>query len=141
LALVTLAGSAGLAAKITRLAGGDPVRFEGLARDFLEGAQRDGDAYLAARLGGEANVRACVHLAADQLESAVAFLEALEPLFEGLSPGVKADMAAVERFARTAARVLLVNLAVNLSEWSERFVGLEDTCPNLADLERRLEQL
>jgi formiminotetrahydrofolate cyclodeaminase len=139
LALVTLAGSAALAAKVARLTGRDPDLYDHWAEGFLKGAERDGEAYLAARNGSAADIRACLGLSVEQLESAVSFLESLEALFEGLSPALKADAAAAERGGRASARTLLVNLAVNLAEWSERVPGLDQVASSLADLQRRLQ--
>jgi hypothetical protein len=139
LALVTLAGSAALAAKVARLTGRDPDPYDHWAEGFLAGAERDGEAYLAARNGSAADVRACLALSVGHLESAVSFLESIEALFAGLSPALKADAAATERGGRASARTLLVNLAVNLSEWSERLPGLDQVASSLADLRRRLQ--
>jgi formiminotetrahydrofolate cyclodeaminase len=141
LALVTLAGSAALAAKVARIAGNGPGLYDRWAWGFLEAAQQDGEAYLAARHGTVADVRGCLALTTEHLEQAVELLESLAPLFEGLSPALKADAAAAERAARASACTLLVNLAVNLSQWTDEYPDLGESASNLAALKARLESV
>lgn len=139
LALVTLAGAAALAAKMARLRGRAFGHLETAAAGFLGGAGADGPAYQAARRGGEAEARASLALGLAHLGQAAALLEALHPVFDGLPPGLAADVAAAEGLARASARVLLVNLAVNLDRWGERFPGLGDVAGELDALRARLE--
>jgi formiminotetrahydrofolate cyclodeaminase len=138
LALVSLAGAAALSAKMARLGGQRTESFESLARAFLEGAARDGESYSAAARGGAAEKRACLSLTLEHLRSAVAFLESLGPLFSGAEPDLAADVAAAERIGRAAAETCLVNLAVNLSVWSEAAGGGAEFAAALQELRERL---
>lgn len=141
LALVTLAGSAALAAKVARIAGSSAGAYGRWSWGFLEAAHKDGEAYLAAYHGTVEDVRGCLALTTEHLAQAVEFLESLAALFESLSPELKADAAAAERAARASARTLLVNLAVNLSQWADQYPDLGESASNLAALEARLESV
>jgi hypothetical protein len=120
LALATLAGAAGLAAKAARLSGRPSRGWEDRARRFLAEAERDGPLYAAAARGGADAAKASLGATLDALEEAVCFLEDLAPLFGGLGPALAADAAAAERLARAGAQTLSLNLAANLSAWAAR---------------------
>ncbi|GAB4261500.1 MAG: hypothetical protein Kow0092_11080 [Deferrisomatales bacterium] len=139
LALVTLAGSAALAAKVIRIAGGDWPRGDVLAREFLEGADRDARAYRAAAAASESR-RACLDLGLEQVGEGIRFLEGLAPWFDRLPEPLRADLAAAERLARAACRTLLVNLAVNLDAWADDEALGARVAGELAALRARLEQ-
>jgi formiminotetrahydrofolate cyclodeaminase len=118
LALVTLAGAAALAGKVLRIRQREASAYEGLSRLFLFAAGEDGDSYGAAKREGPAGMFRCLQAGLHHLETAVNLLEALGESFEDLPPGLAADMAASGRLAHAAAQTLLVNLAVNLAEWT-----------------------
>ena len=140
LALATLAGAAALCAKVAGLAGRPPGRLEGLAIAFLEGAERDGALYLAAVRGGNAEEAACLRAGGEDLERALDLLDEIGGLFAGLATSLAADVAAAERMSRAAARTLLVNLAVNLSEWSGSLPGSGRFAATLETLRGRLDR-
>lgn len=141
LALITLAGSAALVAKVARLSGREPVRFERMADGFLEAAESDSRTYREACRAGDAAMRDCLELGLRHLSEAVEFLESVATVFEGLSPALSADVAAAERAGRASARTLFVNLAVNVSEWSSVKDGLETVTSELRRLSVRLEEI
>lgn len=140
LSLVTLASVAALAAKIVRLRGLDPLLFETAAPLFLQRADEDADAYRKAtreRGGAEEN---CMEVGFGHLEAALRFLEALSDRFSGFPPTLAADLAACGRLARASADTLLLNLAVNLSAWTDRLERGDEMARRLDALRSRLER-
>jgi formiminotetrahydrofolate cyclodeaminase len=138
LACVTAAGAAALASKVARLRGFSSLQLSELARSFLRAAEEDGENYAkAVTLGGEAK-DACLDADREHLERAVEFLENLAELFPDLPSPLAADVAAAGRLGRAAARTLLVNLAVNASQWSERSAA-GAIAEKLEELKARLE--
>jgi len=138
LALVTLAGAAALAAKVSAIAGLPAAGFEALAADFLGAARRDAALYPRADAGPD-EVRAALEREAVHLERGVEFLGVLGDVFPGLPEVLAADVAAGERLSRAACRTLLANLAVNLGRWSGEVDGLEGLARSLRRLREELE--
>jgi len=140
LALTTLSGAAALAAKVARLAGRPEGGFEAAASHFLSAAEKDSELFVRATAGSSEALRASLEASLEDLDSAAEFLEDLGPLFADLNPGLEADLSAGERLARAAARTLSLNVAVNLSSWSERCDGLDDLATRWRGLRSRLER-
>jgi hypothetical protein len=140
LALVTLAGAAALAAKVERLGGGYPTELADLSAFFLDAAEEDAAAYAASSGGADARLR-CLDAGLVHLEAALELLDRVGALFEGLPPHLSADVAAAGRLARASAQTLLVNVAVNSSQWSEGVgsVEVDRVLWALATLKDRLE--
>jgi len=140
LALVTLAGTAALAAKAARLAAVPAAGFEAAAHHFLKAAEVDSELFVEAARGEPEALRKSLQASLDDLSSATEFLEELGPLFPKLNPGLEADLSAAERLARAAARTLSVNVAVNLSSWTGRCGRLDDLAARWRGLRAQLEK-
>lgn len=139
LALVTLAGAAALGAKLAAIGGRDPAALSEVAGFFLEAAEEDAATYAATLAGGEAKL-SCVDAGLHHLEAALEALERLQGLFDGLPPHLSADVAAAARLARASAQTLLVNLAVNASQWGDCLAGpvFDRMLQDLGELKSRL---
>lgn len=133
LALTTLAGAAALTGKMARLRRIDDRFFSRLAEYFLSASEEDASNYAAALAGSEGALEHCLSVGAEHLERAVTFLEEVESAFPELPPAIAADVAAASGLGRAAARILLVNLAVNLSAW--------DAAANAAAISALLQEL
>lgn len=140
LALVTLSGTAALGAKMAGLGGIGTKPLEDLSAALLRAAEQDTAAYAAALTGGAARLR-CLEEGLCHLALALDALDRLGALFDGLPPHQSADVAAAARLARAGAQTLLVNLAVNLDEWSDALGAAEvdRVTAEMAALRERLE--
>lgn len=140
LALVTLSGAAALGGKMAGIGGSDPQPLGDLAGFFLCAAEEDVARYAAARGGGEAEL-SCLQAGLGHLRAALEALGLLSDLFDGLPAHLSADVAAAARLTRASAQTLVVNLAVNASQWSDSLPRpeLDRVLHEMGELKARLE--
>jgi hypothetical protein len=140
LALATLAGAAALASKMARLAQADGRPFRESAHFFLRAAEEDGESYAEALARRKDAADRCLDRGMEHLERAVSFVEEVGTTFGEMAAHLKADVAAAAGLGRASARVLLVNLAVNVSQWSREAGNAAEASARLEDLRERLER-